>query len=49
MLLFFALNALVNLLTTGYYYVFQMVVYYDLRVRKEGLDLELASEGMATA
>lgn len=49
MVLFFALNALVNLLTTGYYYVFQMVVYYDLRVRKEGLDLELASEAMASA
>jgi hypothetical protein len=49
MLFFFALNALVNLLTTGYYYVFQMVVYYDLRVRKEGLDLELASEAMASA
>jgi hypothetical protein len=49
MIFFFALNALVNLLTTGYYYVFQMVVYYDLRVRKEGLDLELASEAMASA
>lgn len=40
---------LVNLFLTGYYYVFQMVVYYDLRVRKEGLDLELASEAMAPA
>jgi hypothetical protein len=49
MIFFFALNALANLLVTGYYYVFQMVVYYDLRVRKEGLDLELASEAMASA
>lgn len=49
MLAAFGLNALVNLLTTGYYYVFQMVTYYDLRIRKEGLDLELASEAMAPA
>ena len=48
MVVFFGLNALANLLVTGYYYVFQMVVYYDLRVRKEGLDLELASEAMAS-
>ncbi|MEO6067374.1 MAG: hypothetical protein ABJB33_04820 [Gemmatimonadota bacterium] len=49
MLVVFGLNVLVNLLTTGYYYVFQMVMYYDLRIRKEGLDLELASEAMAPA
>ena len=49
MIVFFALNALVNFLTTGYYYVFQMVTYYDLRIRKEGLDLELASEAMTPA
>ena len=49
MLVAFGLNVLVNLLSTGYYYVFQMVMYYDLRIRKEGLDLELASEAMAPA
>ncbi len=49
MVLWLGLYALVNLMTAGFYYVFQMVVYYDLRIRKEGLDLELASEAMASA
>jgi hypothetical protein len=40
---------LFGLLVYGYYYVLQMVTYYDLRVRKEGLDLELASAAMADA
>lgn len=33
----------------GFYYVLQMVTYYDLRVRKEGLDLELASAAIPDA
>lgn len=37
----FGVNILVNLIVTAYYYVLQPVAYYDLRVRKEGLDLEL--------
>ena len=40
---------LFGLLVYGYYYILQMVTYYDLRVRKEGLDLELASAAMADA
>lgn len=40
---------LFGLLVAGYYFVLQMVTYYDLRVRKEGLDLELASAAMPPA
>ncbi|HEU4570693.1 MAG TPA: hypothetical protein VFS07_08985 [Gemmatimonadales bacterium] len=40
---------LLGLLVSGYYYMLQMVTYYDLRVRKEGLDLELASAEMPPA
>ena len=37
-------NLVLNLLAMSWYFVFQMVVYYDLRIRKEGLDLDLAAE-----
>jgi hypothetical protein len=40
---------LFSLAVSGYYFVLQMVTYYDLRVRKEGLDLELASAAMPPA
>jgi hypothetical protein len=40
----FGADVVVNILTLGYYFVFQMVVYYDLRIRKEGLDLDLAAD-----
>ena len=40
---------LFSLVVSGYYFVLQMVTYYDLRVRKEGLDLELASAAMPPA
>ena len=40
---------LFSLLVAGFYFVLQMVTYYDLRVRKEGLDLELASAAMPPA
>lgn len=40
---------LFSLAVSGYYFVLQMVIYYDLRVRKEGLDLELASAAMPPA
>ena len=39
----FGIAGLFAMLVYGFYYVLQMVTYYDLRVRKEGLDLELAS------
>jgi hypothetical protein len=40
----FGADVAVNLLMLSYYFVFQMVIYYDLRIRKEGLDLDLAAE-----
>jgi hypothetical protein len=40
---------LFSLAVSGFYFVLQMVTYYDLRVRKEGLDLELASAAMPPA
>ena len=40
---------LLSLVVGGFYYVLQMVTYYDLRVRNEGLDLELASAAMPDA
>lgn len=40
-----AANLVLNLLAMSYYFVFQMVIYYDLRIRKEGLDLDLAADG----
>lgn len=43
------LAMLFGLLVYGFYYVLQMVTYYDLRVRKEGLDLELASAAISDA
>lgn len=46
MLVGFGLNAVMNLLVTTFFYVFQMVTYYDLRIRKEGLDLEITAERM---
>lgn len=42
----FGLMALFGLLVVGFFNVLQMTTYYDLRVRKEGLDLELASAAM---
>ena len=40
---------LFGLVVYGFYFVLQMVTYYDLRVRKEGLDLELASAAIPDA
>ena len=40
---------LFSMLVAGFYFILQMVTYYDLRVRKEGLDLELASAAMPPA
>lgn len=45
----FGLMGLISMFVMGYYYVLQMTTYYDLRVRKEGLDLELASAAMPPA
>ena len=45
----FATSGFVNLLITAYFYVFQMVTYYDLRIRKEGFDLEVTAERKAPA
>lgn len=42
----FGIMALFGLLVVGFFNVLQMTTYYDLRVRKEGLDLELASAAM---
>ncbi len=49
MLALFGGVILFSLAVSGYYFVLQMVTYYDLRVRKEGLDLELASAAMPPA
>lgn len=40
----FGADVVVNILTVSFYFIFQMVIYYDLRIRKEGLDLDLAAE-----
>ena len=45
----FAVSGLLSLLITAYFYVFQMVTYYDLRIRKEGFDLEVTAERKAAA
>ena len=45
----FVTSALLSLLVTIYFYVFQMVTYYDLRIRKEGFDLEVTAERKAPA
>lgn len=42
----FGLQSFVQILIAGFFNVLQMTTYYDLRVRKEGLDLELASAAM---
>ncbi|HVX87630.1 MAG TPA: hypothetical protein VG940_01795 [Gemmatimonadales bacterium] len=49
MLAVFGGMILFSLAVSGFYFVLQMVTYYDLRVRKEGLDLELASAAMTQA
>lgn len=44
----FGINILINLLVGAFYYVAQAVMYIDLRVRREGFDLEvLAGQGVA--
>jgi TRAP-type C4-dicarboxylate transport system permease small subunit len=45
----FGAAMLFGLVVFGFYYILQMVTYYDLRVRKEGLDLELASAAIPAA
>lgn len=45
----FGVSALMSLLVTIYLYVFQMVTYYDVRIRKEAFDLEVTAERKAPA
>lgn len=45
----FGVDVVINILTVSVYFIFQMVIYYDLRIRKEGLDLDLAAEAPAAA
>lgn len=42
------LQVIIGALITPLYVVFQVVFYVDMRVRREGLDLELASKGAST-
>ncbi|HEU5218284.1 MAG TPA: hypothetical protein VFU23_06475, partial [Gemmatimonadales bacterium] len=42
------LTSLISILIYPFFYVVLTVLYYDLRVRKEGFDLELLSSQLAT-
>lgn len=46
MVIVLGLEAIFGVMVAGFFNVLQMTTYYDLRVRKEGLDLELASAAM---